>query len=314
VRTVFRALLPVLLALTPACGDGGGSGGGGGDGGGGGGAGGSGGIGGSGGTGGSGGGELSGEIVVATWNLKEFPQTPGTPATVAGIVKDLGVGLLAVQEIEDEAAFSELAEMLNAAYALNPPESVGTGPRLGLLWQPTIFDVGDVEARFVGEAAFPRPAVRADVSLKGLPDTIFTVWVVHLKAGTQAADEEMRRQAILAIDTAVRADLMVGKDNDVLILGDFNEAPGDPMSAEVFAPILGAPADYNHLTWPLAQSGAVSFLPAGIMLDHMIATRGLDEELSGAMPEVPPVDAAIADYQTSVSDHRPVVVRLDLIP
>jgi endonuclease/exonuclease/phosphatase family metal-dependent hydrolase len=156
--------------------------------------------------------------------------------------------------------------------------------------------------------------VRADVSLKGRPDAAFTVWVVHLKAGTQASDEETRRQAVLAIDAAVRADLLAGSDDDVLILGDFNEAPSDPMSAEVFAPILGAPADYSHLTWSLAQSGAVTFLPAGIMLDHMVATRGLDKELSGGVPEVPPVDASIADYQTAVSDHLPVVVRLDLLP
>jgi exonuclease III len=50
------------------------------------------------------------------------------------------------------------------------------------------------------------------------------------------------------------------------------------------------------------------------MLDHILATRGLDEELSGSAPEVPPVDASIADYQTAVSDHRPVLVRLDLLP
>jgi exonuclease III len=60
--------------------------------------------------------------------------------------------------------------------------------------------------------------------------------------------------------------------------------------------------------------GAVTFLPAGIMLDHIIATRDLDKELTGSAPEVPPVDASIADYQTVVSDHRPVLVRLDLLP
>jgi endonuclease/exonuclease/phosphatase family metal-dependent hydrolase len=177
-----------------------------------------------------------------------------------------------------------------------------------------LLDVGGVEARFVGDASFPRPAVRATVSLKDHPDAAFTVWVVHLKAGTQAADEETRRKAVLAINAAVKADLAAGSDADVLILGDFNEAPSDPMAAEVFAPIFGAPADYSHLTWPLAQSGAVTFLPAGIMLDHMIATRGLDEELAGSAPEVPPVDAKVADYQASVSDHRPVLVRLDLLP
>jgi endonuclease/exonuclease/phosphatase family metal-dependent hydrolase len=177
-----------------------------------------------------------------------------------------------------------------------------------------LLNVDGVEARFVGDASFPRPAVRANVSLVGHPDAAFTVWVVHLKAGTQATDEETRRQSILALDAAVRADLAAGSDPDVLILGDFNEAPSDPMSAEVFAPIFGAPADYNHLTWPLAQMGAVTFLPAGIMLDHIIATRDLDEELTGSAPEVPPVDASIPDYQTTVSDHRPVLVRLDLLP
>ncbi|MCK6587517.1 MAG: endonuclease/exonuclease/phosphatase family protein, partial [Polyangiaceae bacterium] len=258
----------------------------------------------------------SGEVVVATWNLKEFPQMPSSAGAVAGVVGDLGVDLLAVQEIEDEGALGEVAKMLGASYALNSLASAGTGPRLGLLWRPSVLDVdaGGVTARFVGDPAFPRPAVRADVRLKDRPDTSFTVWVVHLKAGTQAADEETRRQAVIAIDAAVREEIAAGSDSDVLILGDFNEAPSDPKSAEVFAPFLGAPADYNHLTWPLAQSGAVTFLPAGIMLDHIIATRDLDEELSGGAPEVPPVDAAIADYQNAVSDHRPVIVRLDLLP
>jgi endonuclease/exonuclease/phosphatase family metal-dependent hydrolase len=104
--------------------------------------------------------------------------------------------------------------------------------------------------------------------------------------------------------------LAVGGAVAGLVIGDFNEASGDPRADEVFAPFLSHPDAYAHLTWPLAQAGTFTFLPAEIMLDHVVATTVMVDAIGAAVPEVPRLDQEVADYATQVSDHLPVVLRL----
>jgi endonuclease/exonuclease/phosphatase family metal-dependent hydrolase len=99
-------------------------------------------------------------------------------------------------------------------------------------------------------------------------------------------------------------------EDEVLLLGDFNEAFGDWRAAEFFGTFEGD-AGNTVLSRALEQSGQVTFIPARLVLDHMVSTPGLKEELGTATPSVVTGLAVPADGGTALSDHHPV--RLELI-
>jgi hypothetical protein len=62
---------------------------------------------------------------------------------------------------------------------------------------------------------------------------------------------------------------------------------------------------------PLDDAGKVTFLPAGVMLDQIVATRAFDAALTEP-PIIPPLEAQVPGYRLGVSDHLPLVLRLHL--
>jgi endonuclease/exonuclease/phosphatase family metal-dependent hydrolase len=97
----------------------------------------------------------------------------------------------------------------------------------------------------------------------------------------------------------------------VVLLGDFNEVLTNPEGQAVLAPLLDTSA-YRFRTEPLADASAVSFLPSGVMLDHIVTTIGLDAPLSGAEARIPPLDTEVPRYEPDLSDHLPVVLSVPL--
>ncbi|HLU66455.1 MAG TPA: hypothetical protein VKZ63_09285, partial [Kofleriaceae bacterium] len=80
---------------------------------------------------------------------------------------------------------------------------------------------------------------------------------------------------------------------------------------EVFAPFLDAPADYQVRTDALPES-ARTFIPSGRVVDHVITTAALGDDMSGAAPVIPPLDSQLGGYVDTVSDHLPVVAAMPL--
>lgn len=245
---------------------------------------------------------------VATWNLKQFPATADAPARVAEALLALDADVIAVQEVAEPAAFQTLVQAMPGYQGVLGTPQAGLPPiRVGLLWRTSTVALGASADLFTASPLFPRPALRADFDVAGV-GARFTVITVHLKAGTTQSDEQQRIDSAQAL-VGQLAEIVNAGEDEVLLLGDFNEAFGDRRAAEFFGTFEGD-AGHTVLTRALAQTGQVTFIPAKIVLDHIVSTPGLKEEIGTATPSAI-TGLATPDGGTALSDHHPV--RLELI-
>ncbi|MGA9519862.1 MAG: endonuclease/exonuclease/phosphatase family protein [Myxococcaceae bacterium] len=246
-------------------------------------------------------------VRIATWNLRQFPASPEAPGRFAAAVQALDVDLLAVQEVEDADAFAQLLQALPAFEGVLGPPQAGSSPlRVGVLWRRDRLSLVDQRELFTTSTAlFPRPPVRVDFEVVDT-DSRFTAINVHLKAGTGGEDEQQRIDSAHVLASEIDAIVAAGED-EVILLGDFNEAFTDPRAAEFFG-VFEARAGTRVLTRALDDAGQITFLPAKLVLDHMVTTSGLDEELHGQTAQAVTHPAWEPDGAAALSDHRPVRV------
>lgn len=181
---------------------------------------------------------------VGTWNL-EFLGAPGnfrnnlpprTKADHAAIGKklgELGVAVVAVQEVNDEASLREVAAGAGATWDVLLGTSGSwddgkTAQRIGFVYdtsQVTLLHAEELLAlprTFEGQPIFHRVPVTA--CFKHTPSGCdFRLVTVHLKAGQKAQDEQKRRGEAAALAAWLDAVQQApGEDPDVILLGDFN--------------------------------------------------------------------------------------------
>lgn len=257
-----------------------------------------------------------GAIDIAAWNIENFPADANTPALVADLVTSLGIDLVAVEEIADLEAWDELVERLpdHEGILSFHEYSPGNFQKVGYLYRADLLQVDQDTLLFEDDSfQFPRPPFQVRVTV---PDAAsgpveFVAIVLHLKAGTGADDRERRRQAMITLEQHLRA---LGDGGDqVIMLGDYNEVLTSDTGREVFGPFLDNPDLYRVRTDALAQAGGVSFVPSGRMLDHIITTAGLDDEIGDSEAVIPPLHVEVNDYVDRVSDHLPVAIALPIL-
>jgi endonuclease/exonuclease/phosphatase family metal-dependent hydrolase len=247
----------------------------------------------------------TGPLRIASWNLREFPFTPDAVGGAAEIIGALDLDVVILLEVENRTAFSQLAFDLPE---LEPTIFERAGAPIGtaLLVRRGRATRTSNELLFeLDTAAFPRPAVHVELDV-GSGATL-TVLAIHLKAGTTADDEMRRALGVMRVEEWVRSRVDGPEPDAVLVIGDFNEAFSDPMAAAVFAPLLDE-ARYRFLTRELQEMGTATFLPADIVLDHAVTTVAAPP----ATATVPPLDETVPMFETTISDHLPIVVELAL--
>ncbi len=243
-------------------------------------------------------------VDVACWNLREFPDHPLAVARVGDLIASLQLDLVAVEEIDEAGALDAVVARLPGWQAALPTEPGSATGGLGLLWRSEQITAVAFTLELDDDTRFPRPVLRAVADVAGWSEPL-ALHIVHFKAGTDSTEEQTRVDQAVAVEANART----WAADRLLILGDFNEDTSDPRGDDVFAPWTGDPELYATPTLPLDDSGAITYLPAGVMLDHLIATRALDDRLTEA-PVIPALEADLFDYQAVVSDHLPLVVRL----
>ncbi|HEY4180129.1 MAG TPA: endonuclease/exonuclease/phosphatase family protein [Kofleriaceae bacterium] len=270
----YAALVSVLLV---ACGGGGGDGG----------------------DDGSGSGSDDTNLDIGCWNLRMFESVALAPR-IAELIESANLDVVTFEEIESQNAFDAIISALPGWQGeLLAPLGSATGG-IGIAWDgAALTDMGH-ETVLQPTAANPRPVVRATFSVDG---TLIDLYAVHLKAGTQPADEQARVDGNAALEPIVRTRHDAGHPL-ALVLGDFNEDLHDTRSTDVFRP--WDPARYTMLDTQLAANGGITFLPANIMLDHMFATK----EMPDVSPEIPTWAMDMSDYETAVSDHLPLLLHI----
>lgn len=261
---------------------------------------------GTGGADGSGGAPQTGGVAtMMTWNLENFPLTSQTPGLVLQAFEELQPDLVAVEEIADVGAFEALIASLDG-YAGILNDDPGAFQRVGLVYRTDRVSVDDVATLFPDDwYAFPRPPLLARVTVAGDPPIDFYTVVLHLKAQLDDASANRRRAACAALDGWIRDQMEATGERDIVLLGDMNDKLTDPEGANVFQVFLDEPDQVRFLTLPAAEAGEYSYIPFEGMIDHVLVTTDMLDEVGTGQTEVLHLDETIADYD-ALSDHRPV--------
>lgn len=259
----------------------------------------------------------AGAVDVAAWNIENFPRTADTPRIVADLVTSLGLDLVAVAEIASVDAFDELVARLPDHDGILSSHTYGEGnyQKVGFIYRADLMTVDGGALLFDDQGYdFPRPPLQVHVTVDdGVhPAVEFIAVVIHLKAGISDEDRERRTAAVGALEQHM-ADLVGAGDDQVILLGDFNERVDTDEGRAVFAPFLGAPSDYTIRTLGPAEDGEITYLPfGGRFIDHIVTTAGLAGEMSSSDPVVPPLDQQLPGYN-DVSDHLPVAAAMPVL-
>lgn len=188
------------------------------------------------------------EITIGTWNLEFLgaqanyrndvpPRDDGDLAAIGARVRELGVAVLAVQEINDEIALQKVAAGAGPSWRFVLGTTGGwtdgaTAQRIGFLYDTAVVDLLGAEELLElprerdGVPIFHRVPVTAWFRSKATGFD-FRAVTVHLKAGQKPQDEQKRRfeaEALHGWLAGLRAAAL--EDQDYVLLGDFNSSYG----------------------------------------------------------------------------------------
>ena len=249
---------------------------------------------------------------LVSWNMRQLGADGGSAIHSAAFLEGLSADVISVQEISTEAAFADLRQRLPAFDgALGELGPASGSLRQAIFWRSATLKAGPINSLMQDQPdIFPRPPLHARFELRGdaAPARGFETISIHFKASKTERDEQRRIEALTMLEQHMR--VLSASDDEVLLMGDYNEALSDPRATDAFAPFTSSPERYRFLTAPLADAGVVTFLPARLLFDHLVMTRGLDGELDGGAPVVHRFDQQQADFQSKLSDHLPVMLDL----
>jgi endonuclease/exonuclease/phosphatase family metal-dependent hydrolase len=259
---------------------------------------------------------------IGAWNLEFYGQRNDPPRTdadrdaIAAKVRELGIDVLAVGEINGRDRLEDLAERIGPSwrgvlgttgiFSEEPFKQLG----VGFLW-----DSSKVELINAGEfSALPRykdglpvyhrvPVTAAFRAKDGGPD--FRLVAVHLKAGMKPNDSRKRTIELEGLRGRLEAMLEEeGEDGDVIVLGDFNHdtraAESRVLTGEGFA------------TYPAGEGQTIIHFEEQI--DHIVPLAGFDEVDVATFRIHNDGMEAPGEWRRVYSDHFPVTIDLRPVP
>ena len=252
---------------------------------------------------------------MATWNIETFPlRGDRTVDTLAILVQDLDLDLIAFEEISDTLAFADLLSQLPGWDGFYSPEYTSLGyQKTGLIYRTDEINILSWEPIFMNEGyAFPRPPLRITVEAN-MPSGTFDFYliVLHLKAFDTDEDRARRRAAMVLLKQYLDEIVPLLPDRDWIAVGDYNDELDDPPDENIFNDFLADSLDYRFLTLPLASDPYWASYPSyGSMLDNiLITTDVLGEYGENGETTTLRLDDEYRNYSTVISDHRPVMAR-----
>ncbi|PKN79675.1 MAG: hypothetical protein CVU48_04550 [Candidatus Cloacimonetes bacterium HGW-Cloacimonetes-1] len=259
---------------------------------------------------------------IVTWNLYNFPAiNNSTVQALAFIIPQMKVDIFAFQEINNLGALQTLAEAL-PNYEWCSTGFGGSMPQnLAFLYNTNTVTVNGAYTIFNNEYAFPRAPYVLDFTWS---DQHCYVINNHLKAfgdnyidETNIRDEEMRRRSACdKLDQYITQNL---NNSKVIVVGDMNDQIQEPMTTNVFRAFINKTDEYVFADMPIAQNlnyNNASYPGSLSHLDHILITNELFDALrqSGFYTRTIQIERSMggmSNYKTQISDHRPVVIRLN---
>jgi len=246
---------------------------------------------------------------IMTWNIEHFPKNNLTNLYVKQIIDSLNIDIIGLQEIESTSYFNDLLDSLGdnwVAYRADTNSSWGelsyliNTDEINILQSPyTILH------QYESDFAWRLPYV-----LKILYNNVeCTLINIHYKCCD--GSEERRLQSSIALDQYISSYL---SNDKVILLGDFNDLLID--NPNVFEPFLSEPDEYYFVDYYIAEDPSMipywSFPSWPSHLDHILITNELFDYIVDTQTVL--IDWSLIGglnaYDTYVSDHRPVIVKI----
>jgi len=255
---------------------------------------------------------------VITWNLRTFPQGTDLEA-LKQIILALNVDVIAFQEIMDYTTFIDMASDIpnyNACIY-----SATDTYRLAYLYDTRTVTVNNQYTIYENDSnPFPRPPYILDITWE---NDNYLIINNHLKAfgdnyidENNNWDEEVRRRlACMKLDSYISTNLPNSK---VIVLGDMNDQIVEPPEYNVFLNFINKSDEYYFVDMPIAVSpnyNNVSYPNSFSHIDHILITNELfaDFEQGGSYCKTILAENWMLNwntYSSTISDHRPVGIRL----
>jgi len=250
-----------------------------------------------------------GTLEVMTWNLEDFPLTSNTVKYVSSIIKMLDIDIIALQEIKSNSAFESMIDSLGNWTGYRA-DSAGYDINLAFLYKKELEFKGIYEIYQDEWYAFPRSPLVLRVEFNNQD-----VFVIdnHFKAMGDSESEDRRRQASHLLEEYINNNL---NDENVIVVGDFNDEIQEPADENVFQNFIDNSANFMFADMEIAEgsSGFWSYPSYPSHLDHILITNELFDEYESTSCEIKVFNPNnyISNSQTNISDHRPVAIKLQI--
>lgn len=282
---------------------------------------------------------------VGNWNIEWFGgagegQGPTDEAlqlnNVRSVIQENGLDFWALEEVVDVNHFNSLKQGLAgyAGFVSNDPSVTGSASystgeqKLAVLYKSSVVQVlkAEVILRSADYAFAGRPPLRVDlrVTRNGVSVDLVAI-VLHMKAGISmgtdfnSSDYGRRANAGAALKQYLETSLV---NQPVIVLGDWNDDVDEsivpnPSTPSVYLPspyqnYVEQPSEYTFLTSPLSQQNLGSTVGFRNMIDHQLVTNELAASyVNNSTRRVIP---NIFNYDTTTTDHYPIVSRFDFGP
>jgi endonuclease/exonuclease/phosphatase family metal-dependent hydrolase len=267
---------------------------------------------------------------IVTWNIENFPKANQTTVNyLTKLMLVIGAEIYALQEVEGEDYFESLLEQINLLDTDNDwigyrSNSASYNVNLAYIYNQSSIHVFDITEIYTGSYSrpFPRRPLLMQMTFQ---DEQFWIIDNHLKASGDGImnlsdpwDEETRRyEACNLLDEYISENL---SDQKVIVLGDMNDELDDTQENNVFWTFVSTPAEYLFTDMEIAQGSNAYWSYPGwpSHLDHILITNELFEAFKNANSDCQTIlvdeylDNGWSEYDTYISDHRPVGIKLDL--
>lgn len=276
----------------------------------------------------------AGDIDIAFWNIEHFEDRYEEKLEqVADIIYRMNLDIWAFEESSREAT-EALVKYLNDKYNVkydcefSEPNAPSDKQTTTVMWNSKTvkgskekwpdeieqwlrvhsknFDDLDLTEAIEGKVFDRYPALYSFKSkLPGGGTFDFNLIPLHLKAFDEG--QKRRRMAAAIIGAAIKKMIDEGADRDWVVGGDFNA----PLASEDFADLITGgmvPVSAGD-----EEGGALSYVKSPLsMIDHIFLSPNLADTYGEGDFFIVAHDKKIPDYVKSVSDHRPVLLRLSL--
>lgn len=249
-------------------------------------------------------------LEVVTWNIENFPVHTNTAVAVKTIIEDTDVDVIALQEITSKSEFNALVDALDGWSG--HVEDYAASQWVGYMYKTSEVTVLTQPENLFPESSnddynFAFTSVRRPLYMKFQHINGLTVNIINVHMKCCNGSEDRRRSGAVLLKDYIDTNL---PNENVILLGDFNDEIVD-QADNVYQNFIYDNANYKFATMPIAQgpSSEWSYPSWPSQIDQILITNELFTKATETL--VLKLDNCQTTFESQVSDHRPVMIRLN---